>query len=563
MSNSNAQPKADSFLLWLRRLSLPSLQSHRARLLYLFTLLGLGTLIVYATGGTSFAYPYLLLIPIVLAANWYHLRGALLMSIAAGFAVGPWMPMQVLTGEMQPTANWVARLLLYGFIGLFVGLLFQRLNQNNRILMGAMGTDPRTGLPNQGALDSDLGRLLPQMTSGRRVDQRASSLAMLLIQVTDLNEVLEAMGTNAADELVGGLARKLKEDTPKILDVYRFGGNELIATVGHIDQESLTSVVDRIADLGEEMWELQGIPVRIQLAVGSYISTPPHIDSQEMIRRVHTALLAARDRNQFYCPYDATQEKSSVDRMLLISNLRKGLRNHELELFYQPKICLETGQSCGSEALLRWRQADGGHIAPGLFMPKVENTTLIAPVTRFVVQQSLTFLQQHPEQTVSVNFAVRNLFDKELLFDLPLMLDQAGIDPGQMEIEITERALINNPELARVIIGELRSLGFQVSLDDFGTGYSSFAYLKHLPLTGLKIDRAFVKDLEHEPRARQLMQCMVDVANALNLSVTAEGVENELQARILRDMGCQQAQGFLFARPMPLDQIRNWRPRLQ
>ncbi len=506
---------------------------------------------IIQNGSAALVSSYLMLLPIAAGAKLYGLTGGVTTGMVAGLLLGPGM---IGTDDAVVTGDWLGRLIAYSAVGAMLGVLFRRLDRANERLITAIGTDPRTGLANQGALDRDLDLLL----KSRRHRRSGQDVAMLMIGLTDLSEVFEGIGTNAADELVAAVARRVRADVSAASGVYRFSTAELVLLIHPADSHCLSEAVEVVADLGEEMWELKGVPIRVQFAVGSSLASTANHDAQELIRQSRTALMTAMDRRQFYLPYRQADENNAVERMVLISRLRKSLRTNELELFYQPKVSLTNHRVTGCEGLIRWRKPDGSYIQPGAFMPKVENTTLIAPVTRFVIQQACDFMKKSPEHPVSINFSARNLFDKELLFDLPIILEQAQVDPAMLEIEITEQALIQKPELARAIIRELRGVGLKVTLDDFGTGYSSFSYLRHLPLSGLKIDRDFVTGIDEDERARYLMRCLIEVASALEMDVTVEGVETARQARILRDMGCDLVQGYYFSRPLAANDYRIW-----
>lgn len=506
----------------------------------------------YLTVEATFV-PLLLLLPLALSAQFYGLPGGVIAGLIAGLFANGGLPTQT---EASP-GLWFAQLLAYIGAGALLGGLFRSLNRANQRLISAVITDPRTGLANQGALDRDLSLIL-QPTSRRKQKHR---VALLMIELTDLSEIFQGMGTNAADELIAAVARRLRNDVSAATGVYRFSTAEVVLVLESTGTDCVDDAIRVITELGEEMWELKGVPVRVQFAVGSSLAETANHDPQELVRQARTALMTAVDRRQFYLPYRQADEHNTVERLVLISRLRKSLRTNELELFYQPKVSLLNQRVTGCEGLIRWRKPDGSYIPPGAFMPKVENTTLIAPVTRFVIQQACDFLKSCPEHPISINFSARNLFDKELLFDLPIILEQAHVDPAMLEIEITERALIQKPELAKAIIRELRGFGLKVTLDDFGTGYSSFSYLRHLPLSGLKIDRDFVTGIVEDDRARYLMRCLIEVAAALDMDVTVEGVETIEQARTLRDMNCDLVQGYYFSKPLAANDYRAWQSR--
>lgn len=519
------------------------------RVLMLGVLLALGTLTVYLTGGTSYAYPYVLLLPVLLGASWFGVYGAMFCALAAGLSLAP-VPLDVASGEMQTSINWLIRLGLYLLIGGFAGWLFSQLRESYADRDAVARTDPGTGLPNQVALDEALRQELA--SAGRE-----AGVGLVLVRITDMTDILEAMGADASDELIVAVSQRLDQFGAKMSGIYRFSGAELAVVFRGVDRDCIEQVAERLIGLGEENLVVRDMPIRVQLVMGSSLTDAEASLPEEMIRKARIAMFAATEKHRSHCHYHATFEQGSVETIKLISRVRDGLEKEEFELHYQPKICLVTGQLSGSEGLIRWRDEQGGLISPGMFMPKVEKTTLIAPLTRFVASKACAFASSS-SGVVSINFSVRNLLDDALLDELEAMVERVGIAPSRLEIEITESALMTDMVAAKHALERLRRFGFAVSIDDFGTGFSSFEYLQHLPITGLKIDRAFVNGLAHSERSRKLMACLIDVGHAMDLVVIAEGVETLAQHRVLRELGCDQAQGFLYSKALAEDAYRHW-----
>ncbi|GGX90543.1 hypothetical protein GCM10007160_17510 [Litchfieldella qijiaojingensis] len=513
--------------------------------------MGAGTLAVYLTGGTTYSYPYLMLVPVLLAAAWYELPGALVVAMAAGLLMAA-MPLDVADGTSQAPSNWLIRLGLYLALGAIAGWLFHLLRKSSETREIVARTDPRSGLPNPIALKEDLADWL---AASRR---HGTSVGLILVRITDITDVLEAMGADASDELVSAISERLSCEVPEVEGIYHFNTAELMLVLSDIAHDELERIARRLAEVGEDNLVVQDVPMRAQLVLGSSLQQARDTQPDDLIHEARIAMFAALEKQRFHCHFSPAFKRRTVQTIKMISQVRRGLEQGEFELHYQPKIRLLDGRVCGCEGLIRWRDGEGGLISPGLFMPKVENTTLIAPLTRFVASEACRFVADDPG-SVSINFSVRNLFDEELLHMLQDMVEEHRIAPQRLEIEITESALMQDLGAAKRAIERMRCHGIGVSIDDFGTGFASFNYLRHLPITGLKIDRAFVNGLELDERARKLIACMIDVGHALDLVVTAEGVENAMQRDILRELGCDQAQGFLYAPALPLDRYHEWR----
>lgn len=527
---------------------------HAFRSATLLLLLGAGSLVVYLTGGTAYAYPYLMLVPVLLAAAWYGLPGALLVGLAAGLLMAL-MPLEVATGTYQTTDNWLIRLGLYIALGAFAGGLFRLLHHSSAAREATVRSDPRSGLPNLIALEEELGEALEE---NRRSGQKA--VGLILVRITDITDVLEAMGADASDELLAEISKRLSRELPEVAGIYHFSAAELVLLLREVDLADVERIAQRLIEVGEENLVVREIPMRAQLVLGSSLQAGGETCPDDLIREARVAMFAAVEKHRSHCHYSPAFQRRTIQAIKLISRVRHGLEQGEFELHYQPKIRLSDNGICGCEGLLRWRDGEGGLIPPGLFMPKVENTTLISPVTRFVADEACRFAALG-SGTISINFSVRNLFDEELLCLLKTMIEDSGVAPSRLEIEITESALMQDLTAAKRAIERIRGYGIGVSIDDFGTGFASFEYLRHLPITGLKIDRAFVSGLEDDAKARKLMACMIDAGHALDLVVTAEGVETTAQRDILRQLGCDQAQGFLYSPAIPAVQYLEWSQR--
>ncbi|WP_166268831.1 putative bifunctional diguanylate cyclase/phosphodiesterase [Marinobacter caseinilyticus] len=538
-----------------KRLALDYLQDrfrHGVCVTILVTLLGLGTTVVYLTGGTAYAYPYLMLTPVLLAAAWYQIPGAVSIALAAGLLMAA-MPLNVDTATTQSTGNWLIRLGLYLGLGIFTGYLFQSLKQSTKSREAVMRIDPGSNLPNLLALRKAL-KNLP-----RKPFRHNGDTALILVRITDITDVLVALGIDASDELLAAVAARITKTVPASARVYRIGDSELMLLLTSIGVLELEQIVKKLITIGEDNLVIQEIPMRAQVVLGSTIATDANSITDTLIAETRMALFAAIERQRSHFLYSPNIQRRTLENIQLIARVREGLNLGEFELHYQPKIRLSDGRVSGCEGLIRWRGASGELIPPGQFMPKVESTTLIAPVTEFVSRTACAFAASAADSgVVSINFSVHNLFDENLVTLLATLLKETELPPHRLEIEITESVLAQGLEAATQAVKRIRSFGIGVSIDDFGTGFASFEYLQHLPVTGLKIDRAFIINLEHDNRAKRLVACMIDMGHALDMAVTAEGVETEGQRNILRALKCDQAQGFFYSPALPAQNYQAW-----
>lgn len=527
---------------------------------HLLTVMGVLVLVVscrslvYNTGGASGAYTYVMLLPILIGAAAYGLAGGVVTAVVGSLLLGPVMPFDVAEATPQSMESWLVRAGVFLMVGAVAGGLFDYLRREARGRLRAARIDPTTGLHNQVALEHDLGARIASPGDGK--------LAVVLLRATDLDELVDVIGIQRADRVMGELGKRLQRAHPELRRVYRFSASQLgciARTKGHHELKRLARTVHDAAGASIEVDEA---PVRIEPALGiGHAGGDEEIRAEEYIRRARIALRRAVAREANWVTYEPALESSGDDSMQLIARAGKALESGEFELHYQPKVTLERREPAGVEALVRWRRGDEGLVPPGAFMPKLEQTSLIETFTRFVVQTATDFARTGILVPVSINFAPRNLVDDALISELIKGLRETGTAAEHMEIEITESALMRDPESAIRLLRRLRDYGVGVSIDDFGTGYSSFAYLRRLPATNLKIDRAFIRPLEGDAKTRRLVLAMIEAAHSLDMSVTAEGVETEAQADILTDLGCQFGQGFLWSPALPEDELRDWLKR--
>ncbi len=513
-----------------------------------------GAALVYMTGGTSYAYPYIMLAIVAISAALYRITGGIISAVVAGLLLGPYMPLDTYTGEMQSTTNWLIRLGFYIALGGVIGGLFSLVATINSKHAASLRRDVRTRLANSAALDFDLGQMLARLPPEQTVQ-------LTYIELNDLHDVLDTLGPDAADEAVRVISSRIRREVDAPVRLYRFSVADIVVLE---TQRSGTDPMGHISAIKRAclpLFEIGTVPLKLGVCMGSVQARGDGPDADTVLRRARIALASAREDNQMYRLYDDGTQARIDDLVRVITGVRNGLEKNEFLLHYQPKLCLESGQPVGCEALIRWQPGGGKLVPPGQFMPKVESTHLIDPVTRFVVQEACNFLVTLPvDHRLSINFSARNLLDDELIAWLPQALKQQQIEPERLEIEITERALVGDPGRAVEIIKELRTRGFHVSIDDFGTGYSSFEYLNDLPVTGLKIDRVFVQRLSRADNraSRSILKAMIELGQALDLELVAEGIEESQELDTLVALGVGHAQGFYFCRPKPSAAYREW-----
>jgi diguanylate cyclase (GGDEF)-like protein len=406
--------------------------------------------------------------------------------------------------------------------------------------------DRLTGLPNRALLDERLQRAL----------QGGGGVAVLVMNLDHFTDVNDTLGHPCGDELLQALALRLQHAVPAGATVARTGGDEFAVAVplGGGPAELARTLLAALDD----PFEIGTLNLRIGASIG-IACAPAHGDNAGLLlQRADIALQTAKAQRRPWVVYADDQDHHSPLRLQLASELRDALANEQLELHYQPLITLADGRLDRVEALMRWRHPERGLVPPDQFVPLAERTGLIRELTSFALGEALAQLARWREQglstRVAVNLSVHNLVET-LPGEIAALLALNGLEPDVLELELTESMIMAEPERAASVLGELRAMGLELAVDDFGTGYSSLSYLRQLPVTSLKIDRSFVTDTT-------IVSAIVELAHALGLKITAEGVEEAETRDRLRELGCQRAQGYLFSRPLPPADLLAWADEL-
>jgi predicted signal transduction protein with EAL and GGDEF domain len=340
--------------------------------------------------------------------------------------------------------------------------------------------------------------------------------------------------------------------------VARISGDEFAVILGDLARpDDAALVAHKIIEQLAEPVAIRGQEVFVTASIGIATFPADGDNAEALLGAADAAMYRAKQagRNQFQF-YTSEINQRTRARAQLGQELRRALDRKEFTLAYQPKIDLATGKPCGAEALLRWSHPERGTVGPLEFIPALEESGLIVPVGEWVLERACSDLKRWqaagmPAIPVAVNLSARQFRQQDLDARIRAIVDSAGIDPSLIELEITESQLMHDPEHATRILRALSDAGLRIAIDDFGTGYSSLAYLTRFPLASLKIDRSFVRHVLSEAADATIVRTIIDMAHTLGFTVIAEGVESGKQADFLRKLGCEQGQGFLFARPMP------------
>ena len=416
--------------------------------------------------------------------------------------------------------------------------------------------DVLTGLPNRALLLEHFNLMQAQA-------QRAKTrIAVMYMDLNRFKSINDSLGHAAGDKLLWAITDRIRSCLCESDTLGRQGGDEFIALISGIaDSEMAARVAEKINLQMFAPFEVQNTLLATSFSIGIAVY-PDNGDSFDvLLQRADIAMYHAKRSGQGdYCFYTEQMEKKALENFVLENRLRKALENREFVLHYQPQFDLETQTFIGVEALVRWRKPDGELVPPGSFIPVVEETGLIIPLGRWILEEACRQAQcwrqmGFPHFTVAVNLSAAQFRQANFVDNVINALLLSNIDPDWIELELTESILLRNTEEALATVRQLKDIGIRLSIDDFGTGYSSLSYLSHLSVDKLKIDQSFVRNLERQSENAAIISAIVQMAHSLKLKTIAEGVESEQHACILKELHCDEIQGYWIARPMPADAL--------
>jgi diguanylate cyclase (GGDEF)-like protein/PAS domain S-box-containing protein len=415
--------------------------------------------------------------------------------------------------------------------------------------------DTLTGLPNRNLLSD---RLRQAIFHSRRSRLEA---AVLFLNLDHFKLVNDGLGHGLGDRILKLVSGRLAECVRSSDTVARYAGDEFVIVLSEIDQGDYTArVAQRLQEAVALPLTVEGLEIVLSCSIGVSQFPRDGEDDETLLRNADIAMHRAKEEGRStFRFYTAEMNEWVMTRMAMEKHLRRALEKGELTLHYQPQVDLETGRITGAEALLRWRNPELGQVPPARFIPLAEETGLIVPIGEWALgaacMQGRAWQDAGYRLTVATNLSARQFWRHELIDTVSRIVKDSGLDPGGLELELTESLIMRDVENAAAALQGLKDLGVHLSMDDFGTGHSSLSQLKRFPFEKLKIDISFVREIEHDAGSAAIAKTIVAMAHNLNLRVIAEGVETEGQLAFLRAHGCDEMQGFLFSKPLPADEF--------
>lgn len=515
-------------------------------------------LIVMGTGGIKYIFSHLMYLPIVLFALVLGTRGGVPAAIAGGMLLGPTVPIDTMTREVQETINWVYRMGFFLLIGTTVGLASDAIRAYIRDLRWASRHDSASNLANRFALEEDIKALQ------KKSHKRKYHHCLAIICLSNSKEIDTNFGVNALDIIIIQAARRIQTVAPASSMVYRTGIDQLCLLMYENTTLGIDSLCKQLRQFFQEPFRFNTLSLHGDIQIGA-VKFEKIIQSP--VYYLQKASVAAQQAQISNVPFvirelDHKSDINITENIELLGSLKEALDTQQLRLYYQPKVNLSSGTIMHAEALMRWQHPLLGYIPPAKFIPRAERSTLIDKLTEFAIDnalgQMLTWKQDGIDIKVAVNISVQNLTQPRFVFQVMSLLEKHGLDGSQLELELTENSLMYNMELAVQVLSRLTKLGIVVSIDDFGTGYSSLQYLQKLPISIIKIDQSFILNLPTEDGSKYIVDAAINLAHKLGMQVVAEGVEDAESMQILRDMGCDFAQGYFISRPVPTHEFSRW-----
>jgi diguanylate cyclase (GGDEF)-like protein len=434
----------------------------------------------------------------------------------------------------------------------------RRLRQQVRVNKFLAEHDTLTDLPNRTLFHQHA------QAAVAHVRRTGTHAAIAIIDLDRFKEVNDTLGHHNGDQLLAQLASRLAAHVRPQDAVARLGGDEFGIILR--DVTDAEDVLRRLRQVIEQEVDVNGLPISVESSIGFVVAPDDGLDVDDLLQHADVAMYLAKSQHRGVARYDAQDDHYDAANLGLIADLRHAIDAQELVLHYQPKAALQDGHVEAVEALVRWEHPTLGFLYPDRFIPLAEQTDLIDRLTEWVLTTALTDIRDlgdgFEDVAVSVNVSARTLSRAPFARQVIKVLEAVDMPPDRLMIEITETSLLTDPPRAAAVLAELDAVGVRVSLDDFGIGQTSLGYLSALPIHELKIDKSFVIDMLGNPAHAAIVRSIVDLGHNLSLRVVGEGVETDAVLQTLREAGCDLAQGYLLARPMPAQQLPRWLSKL-
>lgn len=511
--------------------------------------------LVYMTGGIKFVYSHSMYIPILMAGLVFGIKGGIFIGLLGGLALGPFMPIDVASGELQKTINWLYRTGFFTLVGFLNGAASDSVRAYLRHLKWVSRHDAFTQLPNRDALLDALSG-----TMGKK--NAPESFLLVVISLENVMELKSAFGFDVIEEIIQQSAHRLENSSQYQSLVYRTGTEQIGILIDNKGAQKIEVLVTKLVECARQPFLFNDIPIHADSRIG-YVTFGKAVEAPEVyLQRAESALIVAHEKAQESVGYNPNITVVAKENLSILGELMGAIEKGQLSLHYQPKIALSTGHIHSAEALMRWHHPQRGDIPPGIFIPRAEQSTLIHLITEFALEQTMQQIVRWRREgihiPIAVNISPRNLSQPGFSDLILRLLDRYDLSGESLELEVTEGALMTDMDHTIAELTRLADADIAISIDDFGTGYSSLQYLHQLPISFIKIDQSFARRLPADEGAVHIVEAAVTLAHKMRIKTIAEGVENKEVYDLLGYLGCDMAQGFNISRPLPAEDFAKW-----
>ena len=542
-------------LFFLEKWLNPNPGRKRLALIAIILLIALSWAIVYLTGGIKYVYSHTMYVPILLAAFFFGVPGGIIAAIVGGIALGPSMPVDIATGEMQTTINWVYRVVIFIINGFFMGLVVQILKKYQNETFEFAYHHQGTGLPNLKFLLLDLEKILNKTVEDKYI-------SLFLLNLKNFPEIEYILNPAETDKIISEMASQFSDiinsSSVYYIDPNILAGFRIVDSYNQKDSDLIKDLFERYS----HPIKIDGVEVYPEICIGESHQKINGTASTNLLGDAKYAVNLASQRSINYYIYPDNLVRANIESPILLASLMNALENEELELFYQPIMDITTNKIYSLEALVRWIHPEQGIILPNNFIPQLESSSLIHKVQDWIIRTAVEDKEKcsnvNCDFSISINLSSRIFYDQERLSVFEELFSKSNINGRSYILEITETAAMQSPKTAMEFFNKIKQYGVKIALDDFGKGYSSLGYLKSMPIDEIKIDISLIQDITTRKSDRDLVEMIVNMSHSLGFKVVAEGVEDEETLEILKETGCDYAQGYLFSKARPLCEIKQW-----
>ena len=504
--------------------------------------------LVYFNGGTKNVYAHMMYIPIVIAGAILGLKWGVFLGLLAGVLLGPFMPLDTATDEMQSFFNWFFRLICFVIIGGFNGLVSTTLRKNTKMILKLMSFNPETEIPNINIYNNK---------DALSYDRRHQIKVTILINNND--RIIDLLGLEPYYQLLNNIYNTLRKGLAHTTLIVQCNNNKFWMATPFKD---LPKDINQIYQLILQGSNINNVNYYIEFSLGvSFAINQSECYNSLAYTPSDDAARYAQKNNLKYFIYESSIKRTVYD-LNILDDFKQALKSNEVALYYQPKINLQTGELNGLEALIRWRHPEKGIIMANEFISLIEETQLIHQLMEWVLLRIIDKIRRFNKESIkikiSMNISVKNIFDKNNFDRVKEIIKENSDIVDYIEFEIMESVFIDKIDEIIEILKMYRQIGISFSVDDFGKGYSSLAYLHDLPIDCVKIDRSFTKNLYSDRANQNILKAIVKLCHDLNYTVVLEGVEDKKTGEIAKNLGCDMVQGFYYARPIADDSIIDW-----